>query len=240
MWINRKKLAAFYKNSAANYDINLKENKILDQKVVEAILEEKKKITSYFVKQLKSHNREIHIVITNQTAVESISVFSYKNDIFIFVSAALLAKPIDYPDTDPSYWEWLVNHECTHIKGNHLPWIYWSNRLFTISNLALILNLILPFSIFYNLIFWLFSFTTQLLIRLGTEMHADYTATKLICNSKTLESALLAIERMTNQAYLSNKYHYVLSSIFVDPHPPLILRKWLIKKRISYLSQTSS
>jgi hypothetical protein len=75
-----------------------------------------------------------------------------------------------------------------------------------------------------------------MIVSLIFEYQADLQATRSIKDPLILEDAEKAISRMNSQAINSFGWlNYLYSSLFVDPHPPFALRKWLLRKHAQLL-----
>ena len=246
MWDPRPHDAKRLLDSAQKYEESLRANKNLNPQIVDSILEERKRIHALFQKLLPEFKDHISIVVTN-VRVEHCSIFTWDNHIFVQVSGFLIGRPYDYPESDGiKAWDWLAHHEISHLKFRHLPWLFHVRRLFRFSRLFLfisgILSCVLPsnplLESWLNTSCWLFgsSWCIQMIVSLIFEYQADLQATRSIKDPLILEDAEKAISRMNSQAINSFGWlNYLYSSLFLDPHPPFALRKWLLRKHAQLL-----
>lgn len=169
----------------------------------------------------------------------------------MLVSAALIARPIDHPESDGvKAWNWLAQHEISHLKSGHLPWLFHVRRFFRFTILFLcvskILSYILPsnhlIDSWLNASLWLFGFgwSIQMIVSLIIEYKADLQAIRSTKDRLILEDAEKSIARMGSQAIKRfpqplGWLNYLLSLLFSDPHPPFILRQWLLHKHARLL-----
>jgi hypothetical protein len=252
MWDPRPHDAKEWLDSAQKkYEESLRANKGLNPQIVDAILKERERIHALFQKLFPEFKDHISIVVTNEVRVEQCAIFTWDNHIYVLVSAALIARPIDHPESDGiKAWDWLAHHEISHVKFRHLPWLFHVRRLFRFSRLFLyisgILSCVLPFNplleSWLNTSCWLFgsSWCIQTIVSLIFEYQADLQATRSIKDPLILEDAEKAISRMNSQAINSFGWlNYLYSSLFVDPHPPFALRKWLLRRHAQLLKNGS-
>ncbi len=251
MWEPRSKLAEEWLDYAQKYEEVLRANKLVNPQIVDSILQERYRIHTLFQKLLPEFKDQISIVITNDVCVEHCSIFAWNNHVYVIVSAALIGQPIDHPELDGmKAWNWLAQHEISHLKSGHLPRLFHVRRLFRLSILFLsitnILSCIFPSNQLIdsclNLSFWLYGASSciQLIASLSFEYTADLQATRSIKDPLILEAAEKTISRMASQAIKRfpqpiGWLNYIYSSLFIDPHPPILLRKWVLRKHAQLL-----
>jgi hypothetical protein len=90
--------------------------------------------------------------------------------------------------------------------------------------------------------FWLFwaGWSMKMIVTLVFEYWADLQATRSIKDPTVLEAAEESLSRMTSQAIKRfpqpfGWLNYFLHLLFFDPHPPFILRQWLLRKHARLL-----
>lgn len=244
IWDPRPKLAAEWLEFAHQYENRLA-NSHLKPEIVEAILAERNRIHKLFRERLPEYQDRISIVVTNNTA-EHCAVLAWNNHIYVLVSGALIGRPYDNPDdTGIKAWEWLAEHEIAHIREGHLPWFFYSRRLFQFTSALVALHILLNMFAFKQLIaayYWphigilVSTWLLQLIIILPREWKADLMATEAIDDPSVLIEAEKSLCRMTSQAKnrrgLLGYINYYLSALFLDPHPPLAARRFLLKRKI--------
>jgi hypothetical protein len=251
MWDPRPHLAKDWLECAQKYEESLRANKLVDPQIVDSILQERKRIHALFQKLLPEFKDQISIVITNDVCGEHCAIFSWNNHIYVLVSAALIGRPIDHPESNGiKAWDWLAHHEISHLKSGHLPWLFHVRRLFRLTILFLcsssILSYVLPSNSltesWLNTSLWLFGFSwcIQTIVSLIVEYKADLQATRSIADPLILEDAEKALSRMGSQAIRRfpqplGWLNYLLSLLFSDPHPPFVLRQWLLRKHAQLL-----
>ena len=256
MWDPRPTLAKLCLDGAEKYEANLRANKLINPQIMDSILEERKRIHGLFQKLLPEFKEQISIVITNDVRVESCSVFSWNNHIYVLVSAALLVRPIDYPeDSSVNGWDWLALHETSHVKSSDLPWLFYTRKLLKVTCIALFipkfLSYIIPSNhlveLWLNASIWLFliGWSIQMIASMFIELKADLHATRSINDPLILEEAEKLISRMSSQA--TKRFpqplgwlNYIINLLFSDPHPPLVIRRWLLRKRARFLKNDFS
>lgn len=251
IWDARPLLAKEWLESAEKYEERLRTKKSLNPQVVEFILNERNRIRQLFSELLPEFENRISVVVTTDAHVENCAVFLWENHLYVLVSGALIGRPYDHPDDKGlQAWEWLARHEAAHIRNNHLFWFFHTRRLFRITYMiccvpAIFLRL---FTSHQTLFIWLTPWLwllggfwlLQTIVGIVFEWKADLVATSSIKNSLTLEETEKSLHRMSLQA--SKRWpapfgwiQYALSMIFVDPHPPFVARRWLLRRRFRYL-----
>jgi hypothetical protein len=242
----RPELAREWLDSAEKYEEKLREN-VSNPQLAEAILQEVGRIRALFTTLIPTYKDHISVVVMRDTHAEHCAVFSWKDHLYILVSAALIGRPIDHPqDQGLPAWEWLAHHELAHIRGGHLPWFFYTRKVFQwVSRFCLIMGSILflfsstesrqswfkPF-LWMTAITWLI----QTFVGLFFEWKADLAATQAVNDPVVLKEAEKSLIRMSGQAVKRwpspwGRINYTLNMLFVDPHPPLSLRLWLLKRR---------
>lgn len=251
MWDPRPKLASVWLESAEKYEERLRANKSLSSQVIEAILQERNRIRTLFNELLPEFRERISVVITADAAAENCAVFLWDGHLYVLVSAALIGRPFDCPeDAGVKAWEWLARHEAAHIRGGHLRWFFHTRRLFRMA-----LNFFAVFAIFFSMFYagengysylllglWILGgvWSLQTFVGLAFECNADFSANKSINDPAVLKEAEKCLYRMRLQAksrwlFPFGWLNYILSSVLVDPHPPLAFRVWLLRRRLRAL-----
>jgi hypothetical protein len=246
LWDIRSNVSKIWRENSQKYEGDLRGNISLDPKIVESVLEEKNRILTLFQTLLPEYENQISIVVTNNVFQETLAISTWDNHIYIIVSAALIARPIDNPHSNGiNGWNFLALHEIAHIKSGHLPLLFHVRRVFQFSNLLIFLlsfiffgfclfapltYLMMPnFSIFYKLygIIWFI----QTAISLTFECSADIQAARSIKDPLFLEDAVNTLDRMKDLTIKSiGLLKYIAICLLVDAHPPFILRKWILLK----------
>lgn len=80
----------------------------------------------------------------------------------------------------------------------------------------------------------------QTLVGLVFECEADIQATRSITDRDVLEETEKCLRRMNSQAikrliFPFGWVQYILSAILLDPHPPLVMRSLLLRRRLRNL-----
>ena len=251
IWDPRATLAKELLDSATRYEERVRANKLTDQQIVESILRERSRIHALFQKLLPEFKEQISVVVTNETLAEHCAIFSWNKHIYVQVSAVLIARPIVHPEsTGIKAWDWLAQHEISHVKSGHLPWLFYVHRVFQLTILFFgipkIFSYVLPsnhlLDSWLNGSFWLFwaGWSMKMIVSLVFEYWADLQATRSIKDPLVLEDAEQSLSRMTSQAIKRFPHpfgwlNYLLHLLFFDPHPPFILRQWLLRKHARLL-----
>lgn len=250
MWDPRKNLAEQFLVASEKYEEQLKQNKNLDPKLVDALISERNRIHSLFQQFLPEYKEKISIVITNDAYVESCSIFRWKEQIFILVSSAMIGRPIDHPkENGLKAWEWLVRHEITHLKRGHLTTLFRLRKFHKIAtyllNAATLFFYMLPRTnmtikcLQLSLFLWLGSLLLKIAVSLTFEYIADRNAACDIKDCLVLEDAEKTLRRIKSQAINRLGYlRYTVASLFVDPHPLLATRIWILNKYKRHLKKT--
>ena len=192
--------------------------------------------------ELPKYKDKIFVVVTKEQRFETVAITEWNNHIYLLVSAALLARPIDEPTSElEKSWKWLIKHEVNHIKQNHLLWIVISRQLHKLSSLSLAIASIFfrEFSTIFVILFlttWFF----QAAVSFTSEILSDKIATLAIDDISVLEAVKKTLIRMNAQ--VANIFpqpigyiYYFLISIINATHPPLFLRQWILNKRMALL-----
>ncbi len=254
IWDPRPNLAQNWLDAAEKYEDRLKTNPSSSPQIVEAILQERHRIQSLFNELLPEFSNKISVVITPNALVEHLAIFSWDHRLYVLVSGALIGRPYDHPeDTGIKAWQWLARHEAAHIRGNHLPWLFHARRLFRFTSIfccagSLFLGLFASKEILNT---WLILFLSlygstwiiQTITTLFLEWRADCKATEEIQDPSILKETEESLHRMNMQVrnLPLGWIRYALSMIFIDPHPPFILRRWLLRRKLNALNhQTRS
>lgn len=251
LWDPRPLLAKEWLEDAQKYEERLQANRSLNPQVVEFILQERNRIRQLFSELLPEFENRITVVVTKDAQVESCAVFVWKNYLYVLVSGALLGRPYDHPDDKGlKAWEWLARHEAAHIRHQHLGWFFHTRRLFRIPYIicCLLTPFILLFTSQQTVSSWLTAclwilggfWLLQTSVGLALEWKADFVATSSIKDQATLKEVEKSLHRMGQQAIKRwpaplGWIQYALSMLFLDPHPPLIARRWLLRRRLRYL-----
>jgi hypothetical protein len=242
----RSNLAKKWQESAENYESRLRSNQHLNQAIVELILKERNRIHELFQSVLPAYKDRISIVVISEPIIDSCAVCEIENHIYVLVSAALIAKPIDFPNIDSTrVWQWLSRHEAAHIHYKHSSILYYVRSIFRIACFTVFgLRLLSLFSLFHSKIDFLVNFAfvvlciawiMQTVVSITTEIVADRFANRSIQDPLIFKEAQEFLSRIRSQVI--NRVPkpfgwivYLCSSLFVTPYPPLFLRKWLMKK----------
>ena len=251
MWDERPTLAKELLDSATIYEERLRANKLVDQQIVESVLQERSRIHALFQKLLPEFKEQISVVVTKEALVEHCAIFSWNKHIYVLVSAPLIARPIEHPESNAiKAWDWLARHEISHIKSGHLPWLFYVRKLFRFTALFFLIPCIFSYLLpsnhlidsWFNKSLWLFwaGWSIKMIVTLVFETMADLQATRSIKDPSVLEAAEESISRMTSQAInrLAQPFgwlNYLLHLLLLDPHPPFILRQWLLRKHARLL-----
>jgi hypothetical protein len=246
MWDPRTSLAKEFQDSASRYEEILRANNQGNQQVVESILQERRRIQALFQRLLPEFKEKISVVVTKEILVEHCSIFSWNEHIYVLVSAALIGRPFDHPELPGTKaWDWLAQHEIYHIKSGHTSWLFHVRRLYRITKVFFLIPLIfycvLPsnhlIDSWFNGSLWLFyaGWSMQMIVSLIFEYKADLQAARSIKDPLVLEDAEQSLSRMTSQAINSfpqplGWLNYLVHLLFIDPHPPFVLRQWLLRK----------
>ena len=137
-------------------------------------------------------------------------------------------------------WEWLALHELAHVRKGHLPWLFYTRMAVRLTNTAL-LGLMIPHcfgvgSIFFKGAYLAFlgSLVLQMVVSLKCEWDADLYATQLTHDPEVLQEAEKSLCRMRMQAMgtsLLKRIGYFINCLCVDPHPPWMIRRALLRKK---------
>lgn len=254
-WDPRPAFALHCSSLAEKYEQNLRASPSTDPQIVEFLVQERHRIFLLFSKLLPEFENRISIVITADVCVEHCGVFLWKNHVYILVSSALIGRPYDHPkDNGVKAWEWLARHEVAHIRNNHLPWLFYTRRLFLLTRkmCCVLAILLLPFTSHPQALTLLRPFLClmggswllQALVSVAFEWKADLFATLSIKDVVALEDAEKSLLRMKEQAIKRKPAPlgwilYTLRVVLFDPHPPLMARQWLLRRRIASLSKRS-
>ena len=246
IWDPRPNLAKEWFDCAQKYEERLRTNKLLDPKIADSILQERNRIHTLFQKLLPEFREQISIVVTNDVRAENCAIFSWNNHVYVLISAVLIARPIDHPESDGiNAWNWLAHHEISHLKSGHLPWLFHIRRLFRFTLIFLCIPKILSYALpvnhiietWLNTSFWLFlgAWSIQMISSLVMEYTADLYATRSTKDHLILEDAEKTLSRMKTQATsrLTKPFGwliYMFQALFTDPHPPFLMRRWLLRK----------
>lgn len=251
VWDARPLLASEWLESAEKYEERLRTNQPSNPQVVESILKERDRIRTLFSQLLPEVENRISIVITTDALVENCAVFIWKNHLYVLVSGALIGRPYDHPDDNGlKAWDWLARHEAAHVRNHHLFWLFHTRRLFRISYTiswisAIFLRIFASSQTFYIWLkpclfllggFWLL----QTIVGIVFEWKADLSATSSIQDSEVLKETEKSLHRMHVQARSRwpapiGFIYYAFNIIFIDPHPPFIARRWLLRRRLRSL-----
>ena len=124
--------------------------------------------------------------------------------------------------------------------------MYWFLRCFrisfTLNALAFFLSFLFPFNEtltnLFKLSFGLLSVSwlIQAISSLFCEVRADIQSTSPIEDLAVLKAVKNILKRMRDQSsgcgfFSIKRFLYLYNVIFMDPHPPLIIRLWLISKK---------
>jgi hypothetical protein len=251
MWDPRTSLAKEFQDSANRYEEILRANNQGNEQVVESILQERRRIQALFQRLLPEFKEKISVVVTPEILVEHCSIFSWNEHIYVLVSAALIARPFDHPElTGTKAWDWLAQHEIYHIKSGHTRWLFHVRRVYRITRVFFLIPLIFSYVLpsnhlidsWFNGSLWLFyaGWSMQMIVSLIFEYKADLQAARSIKDPLVLEDAEQSLSRMTSQAINSflqplGWLNYLVHLLFIDPHPPFILRQWLLRKHARLL-----
>jgi len=246
IWDPRTSLAKEWLNCANKYEESLRANKLVNPQIVDSILQERSRIQALFQKLLPEFKEQISVVVTNDTRVEHCAIFSWNKHIYVLVSAALIGRPIDHPESaGEKAWDWLAQHEISHLKSGHLPWLFHVRRVFRLTFIFLCITRIFSYALpsnhlvdsWLNTSLWIFcaGWSIQMIVSLVIEYKADFQATHSIKDPLVLEDAEQFLSRMGSQAIKRfpqplGWLNYVLHLLFSDPHPPFVLRQWLLRK----------
>lgn len=247
LWDPRPYLAKHWREAADNYEERLRAHTSLKPEVIEAVLTERARIITLFTDLLPEYKGRVCLVVTPDARAEHCAVFVWKKQLYLLVSGALLGRPFDHPE-DPGYkaWEWLARHEAVHIQKRHLPWLFHTRRLLRLTYLigivpALFLRFLAPPEIVSNWLYpylWLLGgfWLLQTTLGLALEWQADVVASAAIKEPAVIQDAEKSLVRMRAQAIARlpmpfGWIQYIFSSLLVDPHPPLVLRLWWLRRR---------
>lgn len=243
----RAALASTWEKSSIEFAGNLNQSSKISHEIKEGLILEKERIKQLFIDMLPSKKDEIYVVVTNDSIVQSCSIFAWKEKIYILVSAALLGAPIDSPTISiKEGWKWLALHEISHLNHSHLPILFHTRRIFRFFLKLFFPLFILSFFIGLSYVYPLYLFVglwaLQLLTALSCEFQADIDANNKTSDPESLKQARQMLKTMTFQAInrLPNPFgliNYIIHSLFLDPHPPLKIRLWLISRRLSFLEK---
>ncbi|MCH9617719.1 MAG: hypothetical protein SP4CHLAM5_10820 [Chlamydiia bacterium] len=252
LWDPRAKIAKGFLEGSDQYEAKLRASKQVSPDVVDSILAERGRIHSLMQEHLPDYKESISIVVTNDILVENLAIFSWNDHLYLLVSAALIGRPIDHAkESGIKGWEFLARHESAHIKFGHLPWLFYTRRFFKFITYLLITFIVMTY-IFPNIqeiktcvytssLLYLLSWTIQTITGLITEYQADRYAISSINDREVLDDAEKTLSRIKSQATkrfpgLLGWINYVICILLVDPHPPLFIRKWMLRKRARSLS----
>jgi len=243
----RASLASSWEKSSFEFEENLNNSSHISSEIKEGLILEKERIKELFINELPSKKDKIFVVITNDAIVQSCSIFVWKEKIYVLVSAALLGAPMDFPTTSiKEGWKWLALHEISHLNRFHLPTLFHIRRLFRfflkLSPPFFILSFFSGLSYLYPLYLFVGAWAMQLVTALACEFQADIDANNKTTNAESLKEAAQLLKTMTFQAInrLPKPYgsiNYIIHCLFVDPHPPLKIRLWLMSRRLSFLEK---
>lgn len=254
MWDPRTNLAKEFQDSASRYEEILRANNQgneQNEQIAESILQERRRIQALFQRLLPEFKEKISVVVTKEILVEHCSIFSWNEHIYVLVSAALIGRPLVHPELPGTKaWDWLAQHEIYHIKSGHIPWLFHVRRVYRITRVFFLIPLIFSYVLpsnhlldsWLNGSFWLFwaGWSMKMIVSLVFEYWADLQATRSIKDPLVLEDAEQSLNRMTSQAIKRfpqpfGWLNYLLHLLFFDPHPPFILRQWLLRKHARLL-----
>ena len=247
MWDPRPMLAREWLESAEKYEERLKGNPAVSPLIIEAVLQERNRIHALFKELLPEFAGRISVVVTTDVQTENCSVFLWNERLYVLVSGALIGRPYDHPQ-DPGLkgWEWLARHEAAHVRGGDLWWLFHVRRLFRVPfKLCMVQWVLLSlFASKETLSAWLgpaLGFLAglwfiQTVVCLVLEWRADLAATRSMKDPLILDEAEKSLYRMTAQARkrlpsILGWIQYGISLLFFDPHPPLLARRWLMRRK---------
>jgi hypothetical protein len=254
VWDPRAGIAKGFLEAAEKYEPGLRSSKLLNPAIVNSILAERERIHLLLQRHLPEHKEQISIVITNDIRVENLAIFSWNKHVYLLVSAALIGRPIDHPEENGiKAWDFLARHESAHLKFGHLPWLFYTRRVFKFTtylpSIFMVMTYFLPniqeikTCLYTSSLLFLSSWAIQTVTGLITEYQADRFAISSINDLEVLDDVAKTLLRIRSQA--TNQLpmpfgwiNYMVSILFIDPHPPLFIRKWMLRKRARTLKSS--
>ena len=237
----RQHLSQQLLKQSAEYAQLLRGNPALDQALVSKGLDEHAAVLQTLERTFPQYRSRIALVVTLETSVETCAVFPWKDRLFFFISPVLLCRRIDHPQEDLSHFEWMVQHEASHVRHGHTEVIFWLRKLTSCLGALAWISLplhaasVLPSALLWSL---LGASTVALVARtvysLYAECVADQEANAAIDNPEFLQSALSWMKRVPEQVL--QRFHLLPRAVrgllylllcLKDPHPPW---RWRIRK----------